>query len=124
MWQGKLDAGPQSMKGYLRFKGGREEFEMHLEAVQQEIDLKGNWKLVNPNQMEMKVTDIKINDFGGAHKRNPDKPYIPNDVVQNAYAKGLVFNLSADKQKVTSLPVNFGSFSGVHEFEKTWGNVR
>ncbi|HSI72708.1 MAG TPA: hypothetical protein VK934_05985 [Fimbriimonas sp.] len=124
MWQGKLNAGPQSMKGYLRFKGGRKEFELHLEAAQQEIDLKGNWTLVKPTQMELKVTDVKVNDFGGASKRDPNKPYIPNADVQSAYGKPLVFTLAPDKQTLTSLPITFGQLTASHEFKKTWGNIQ
>jgi hypothetical protein len=124
MWNGGLTVGTNTMKGYLRLKGSRRQFEMHLEGRQQEIDLAGIWTLDNLKRISLKVESMKINDFGGEEKRDPNKPYLPNSAVNTAYAQPLQLDLSSDGESLTSLPVRFGELTGIHSFQKGFGKVR
>jgi hypothetical protein len=127
MWNGKLsapDLPTHGMKGYLRIKGSHKAYEMHLEGPQQTIDITGTWMLEKETTIVLTATDIKIGDFGGASKRDPNKPYLDNTLVRAAYGKPLAFNLSPDKETIVSLPITIGEARFSHEFKRTFGNVR
>jgi hypothetical protein len=124
LWRGEFRVGKDLMTGYLRIKGSRKEADLHLEGIQQTIDVKGTWTLEKPRRISFKSNDIKIDDFGGAASRDPNKPYIPNESVMAGYARPIIFDLSADGEKLTSLPEPFGKATAVHEFTRTFGKVQ
>ncbi len=124
MWTGTLASDTQSMKGYLRIKGANKQFELHLEGPQQTVDVTGTWVLDKPTTLVLQGSDIKIDDFGGAAKRDPNKPYLENQEITSTYSKPIALNLSADKEKLTSLPLQLGGVKFTHEFKREFGKVR
>ncbi len=124
MWSGQLSSDKIAMKGYLRIKGTHKQFEIHLEGAQQTIDIVGSWSLKDDHTLVLQTGDVTIDDFGGAAKRDPNKPYIDNQQLRNAFSKPLVMNLSASKERLTSLPLLINSVRHMCEFERTFGNVR
>ncbi|MEZ0327268.1 MAG: hypothetical protein ACAH95_15330 [Fimbriimonas sp.] len=124
MWTGQLSSDDLKMTGYLRLKGANKQFEMHLEGPQQAVDVTGTWALEKASSLVLRATDVKIDDFGGAAKRDPNKPYLDNGDLREAYASPFVLKLTQNKETLESLPLQIGGARFTHRFDRTFGNVR
>jgi hypothetical protein len=106
-----------SLFGYVMIYAMRQTFKLHLEGAQEVLDLAGSWTL-HGHRLTLTTTDIKIDDEGGIASRDPNLPYIPSDDVHATYARALVLDLSANRQRLVGLPVSMGNSVGRHEFAR------
>lgn len=105
------------LDGYLQVYLTKRKYKLHLEGIQQGIDVDGTWT-VQGRRITLKPEKVTIDDHGGAEERDPNKPYIPNDDVNAAYYKPIVLDQSADKQGFKGLAVTVGRFIGRHSFSR------
>jgi hypothetical protein len=91
---------------------------LEVSGQQEDIVVTGTWKLIKPTRVELTSSDVKINDFGGALKRDPNKPYIPNEDVTGAYGKPMILDLKNKGQSLDGLLMSIGNMTGTHQFQR------
>jgi hypothetical protein len=105
------------LEGFVMVYATKHSFKMHLEGEQEVLDLAGFWT-VKGQRLTLKVTEVKIDDQGGADLRDPNRKFIPPADIQAAYARPIVLDLSPDKKRYTGLPISIGPLIGRHLFVK------
>lgn len=106
-----------NLRGFIQVYATRHSFKMHLEGEQEIIDLAGNWVLKR-QRLTLKVNETKIDDFGGADVRNPNRKFIPSDAIRDTYTRPIVLDLSPDKHRYEGLPMTMGNLIGRHQFTR------
>ena len=107
----------QRLEGYLQVYLSGHRYKLHLEGQQQGIDIDGTWT-AQGNRLTLTPKAVAIDDQGGEDKRDPNKPYIPNEAVLDAYNRPLVLAQSPDKKSFQGLKVTIGNLLGSHAFVK------
>lgn len=105
------------LEGYVQVYLTGRKYVLHLEGEQQGIDVTGTWT-AKGDRITLQSKSVTIDDQGGADARNPNKKYIPNEVVNEAYSRQMVLVLSKDKHNLRGLKVSVGDLIGEHAFEK------
>lgn len=103
------------LKGFLQLYGTKESFLLHLEGPQQTLDLTGTWEhKPKPERVILSVADIKIDDFGGEDKRDPNRPYLSEDKLRDTFRTPVSLRLSTDRLTLESLelPIEVTTFVG------------
>lgn len=103
--------------GYLQVYLTGHKYKIHLEGLQQGIDIEGTWK-AQGDRLTLTPKAITIDDQGGAEKRDPNKPYIANESVMEAYNRPMTLSQSSDKKKFQGLKMTIGDLLGEHRFVK------
>ncbi|CAN5419607.1 hypothetical protein BH11ARM1_BH11ARM1_03930 [soil metagenome] len=106
------------LDGYVVIYGAEHKFAMELSGPQQDINVTGTWRIVKATRLELKSNGVKIDDFGGADKRNPNLPYIPNEIVSKVFDQPFVLDLADGNQKFVGLLNKFGNLTGKYEFDR------
>jgi hypothetical protein len=107
-----------SLKGFVVLYAANMKFDLELSGEQQDITVTGTWKILRKGRVELSGKKIKIDDYGGDLKRDPNKPYIPNQDVTAAYSKPIILDLSKDGQRFTGLLISVGVLEGTHRFDR------
>ncbi|AIE84166.1 hypothetical protein [Fimbriimonas ginsengisoli] len=105
------------LQGYVQVYATRRSFKMHLQGEQEDLDLAGFWTF-RGQRLTLKVSEIKIDDHGGADARNPNQKFISPEELNGAYSKPIVLDLSPDKKQYTGLLIGMGKLIGRHRFVK------
>lgn len=111
-----------TMEGYLMLYATRDSFKLHLEGEQVVIDIDGTWAVTKNSRGEDRITlkpkGFKIDDFGGADMRDPNKAYIPSLDIRDTYGKEILLKPSKDRQKLDGLPISLGKLVGTHLWKR------
>jgi hypothetical protein len=111
-----------TMEGYLMLYATRDGFKLHLEGEQVVIDVDGTWAVTKNSRGEDRISlrpkGFKIDDFGGADMRDPNKAYIPSLDIRDTYGKEMLLRPSKDRQKLDGLPLSLGKLVGVHLWKR------
>jgi hypothetical protein len=105
------------LTGYLQVYLTGRKYKLHLEGIQQGIDIDGTWT-AKGRRIILTPKEVKIDDRGGPEMRDPNKPYLPNEDVTAAYSKPIVLDQSEDKQSFQGLSVTVSRFIGKHAFKR------
>lgn len=105
------------LEGFLQVYLTNHKYKLHLEGQQEGIDVDGTWT-ANGDRLTLNPKAVAIDDQGGEEKRDPNKPYIPNEDVLATYNKPIVLVQSADKKGFQGLKVTLGNLLGSHAFVK------
>jgi hypothetical protein len=108
----------QELRGFVVLYGSHQKFDLEVSGQQQDIVVTGTWKVIKPTRVELTSSDVKIDDYGGVLKRDPNKPYIPNEDVTSAYEKPIILDLTDKGQKLNGLLISMGDMTGTHIFER------
>lgn len=106
-----------NLHGYLQLYRTKESYLLHMEGEQEIIDVKGTWQRKG-SQIELKATEVKINDFGGEEKRDPNKMFIDPEKVREAYSRPMVLKLSEDKRSLSGPQTSIANLIGRHVFTR------
>ena len=119
---GKIPLKRFTMEGYLMLYATRDGFKLHLEGEQVVIDVDGTWAVTKNSRGEDRISlrpkGFKIDDFGGADLRDPNKAYIPSLDIRDTYGKEMLLRPSKDRQKLDGLPLSLGKLVGVHLWKR------
>jgi hypothetical protein len=111
-----------TMEGYLMLYATRDSFKLHLEGEQVVIDVDGTWSVTKNSRGEDRISlrpkGFKIDDFGGADMRDPNKAYIPSLDIRDTYGKEILLKPSKDRQKLDGLPMSLGKLVGTHLWKR------
>jgi hypothetical protein len=108
----------EGLRGSLQVYATNHSFKLHLEGEQEVIDGEGTWSHVGTT-VTLKFTTVKIDDEGGAEKRDPNLKFIPALDVHSAYQRSMVLHLSKNKQALGGLEVSIGHLTGHHLFTRS-----
>ncbi len=108
----------ESLRGALQIYATDKRCKLHLEGEQETIDAEGNWSHTGTT-VTIKFTSVKIDDQGGADRRDPNLKFIAPVDIRAAYQRNLILHLSRDKKKLLGLEVTLGHLTGHHVFTRS-----
>ena len=108
----------EELHGSLQIYATNLSFKMHFEGEQESLDAEGTWSHVGTT-VTLKFKSVKIDDEGGAERRDPNLKFIAPSAIHAAYQRNLVLHLSKDKKTLAGLEVTLGSLTGRHMFTRS-----
>lgn len=105
------------LEGYLQVYLTGRKYKLHLEGIQQGIDVDGTWT-AKGRRITLTPKEVKIDDRGGPEMRDPNKPYLPNEDVTAAYSKPIVLDQAEDGKSFKGLSMTVSRFIGRHAFKR------
>ena len=92
-------------------------FELRLDGPQQGIVVKGTWK-AERRGLTLQPKEVKIDDQGGEDRRDPNRPYLDNTGVREAFSRDLPLNLGSDGRRLTGVDDRLANVVGRLVVEK------
>jgi hypothetical protein len=108
----------EGLRGFLQMYATHQSFKLHLEGEQEIFDAEGTWSH-DGDRVVLSFSSNKIDDQGGAEKRNPNLKFIPPSDLSSAFTRDMALRLSKDKKSMVGLETSIGHLTGHHVFTRS-----
>ena len=114
---GPEDRKHHTLNGYVSIRLDKNKYLMHLEGEQQQVDIKGTYK-ISGSQITLDPDDIKVKTEGGKDGVNPNFKFVPDEDLYEAYQKKITLKLSKEGSTLEGLRTTIAFLEGTHTFKK------